>query len=80
MFMSEAPRADVVKLLDRKGFVRVAVEAGAPLVPIYVGAGRVCGGGGRDLGGSGFEGAARVAVEAGAPLVPIYVAAGGIQG
>lgn len=36
MFMSEAPRADVVKLLDRKGFVRVAVEAGAPLVPIYV--------------------------------------------
>ncbi|KIZ03443.1 hypothetical protein MNEG_4518 [Monoraphidium neglectum] len=36
MFLSEAPKADVIKLLDRKGFVRVAVEAGAPLVAIYV--------------------------------------------
>lgn len=42
MFLSEAPRADVVKLLGRKGFVRVAVEAGVPLVPIYVRAPAPC--------------------------------------
>jgi hypothetical protein len=36
MFLSRAPEADVVMLLQRKGFVRLAVEAGAPLVPIYV--------------------------------------------
>ncbi|GBF98193.1 diacylglycerol acyltransferase type 2 [Raphidocelis subcapitata] len=35
MFLSRAPEADVVKLADRKGFVRVAVETGTPLVPIY---------------------------------------------
>lgn len=36
MFLNEAPLADVVKLRDRRGFVRIAVETGTPLVPIYV--------------------------------------------
>ncbi|KAF6266346.1 diacylglycerol acyltransferase [Scenedesmus sp. NREL 46B-D3] len=34
MFMSEADREEI-KLRDRKGFVRIAVEMGADLVPCY---------------------------------------------
>eukprot|EP00878_Enallax_costatus_P007622 GHUV01007981.1.p1 GENE.GHUV01007981.1~~GHUV01007981.1.p1 ORF type:complete len:298 (+),score=73.54 GHUV01007981.1:1660-2553(+) len=34
MFMVEDDR-EVIKLLDRKGFVRIAVEMGTPLVPCY---------------------------------------------
>ncbi len=34
MFLWEAGR-EVIKARDRKGFVRLAVEAGVPLVPVY---------------------------------------------
>ncbi len=31
----QEPHCDVLKLMGRKGFVRVAVEAGADIVPVY---------------------------------------------
>lgn len=34
MFLWEENR-EVIKILDRKGFVRIAVEQGVPLVPVY---------------------------------------------
>jgi 2-acylglycerol O-acyltransferase 2 len=34
MFLWEEDR-EVIKVLDRKGFVRLAVEQGVPLVPVY---------------------------------------------
>ena len=30
-----SPDAEVIKIRDRKGFVRLAVEHGAPLLPVY---------------------------------------------
>lgn len=34
MFLWEEHR-EVIKIRDRKGFVRIAVEQGVPLVPVY---------------------------------------------
>jgi hypothetical protein len=73
MFLSRAPTADVVKLADRKGFVRVAVETGTPLVPIYVSCAIEWGE--RVLKGwrEGGERGRRGKGGGRTPLVPIYV-------